>query len=86
MQRLQNYSSRLLVDLPDCKNYDIEKQNFPVCVSPLSIFQARHFSSLARADFSSVRSKATAEIGQATDEVVQPLSPLFPTVHGDIGN
>ena len=40
----------------------------------------------ARAGFSSARSKATAEIGQATDEVVQPLSLLFPTVHGDIGN
>lgn len=44
-------------------------------------------------DFSSARLKATAEIGQATaeigqvtDEVFQPLSPLFPTVHGDIGN
>src|SRR5574344_450308 len=41
---------------------------------------------LATIDFSSVHSAKVVGTGQATDEVVQPLFPLFPTVHGHIGN
>ncbi|WP_238716708.1 hypothetical protein, partial [Streptococcus suis] len=52
----------------------------------LANHQIHRFLIPVKVDFSSVRSKAIAEIGQEADVVVQPLFPLFPTVHGHIGN